>query len=83
MQMHSFLILCWYILSIVHRVLGLSWDLQDSTFSKILQGKNIKITLCFSSVSCWPPASLLSSSSFLHLIVSRLLPFAQSHHGFP
>lgn len=64
--MHSFLILCWYILSIVHRVLGLSWDLQDSTFSKILQGKNIKITLCFSSVSCWPPASLLSSSSFLH-----------------
>lgn len=49
MQMHSFLILCWYILSIVHRVLGLSLDLQDSTFSKIWQGKNIKITLCFSS----------------------------------
>lgn len=66
MQIHS---LCWYILSIVHRVLRLSWDLQDYTFSTILQGKNIKITLCLSPAGLLrlyslPPPFCISSSLF-------------------
>lgn len=72
MQIHSFLSSCWYILYFVCCVIRSSWDLKDCICSNILQSKIIKIASSFASVSLWPLSHLLSSSFFLHLIVSRL-----------